>query len=251
MKKTNFKIKNSLTVQELADAVEAIASVFFQEEDDGTIKYTPYLVEYGQVVAVAKFMTTGLEFEDGENIYDTIVTDGDVYEQILDRIKSEKMNDIMKHVYDVVSYRKKINLAQTQNDTNMYLAYKMAELMDKEAEKHQKEIDAINNLNTWIDEQRELNASISKEDYEKFVKGFDANAIINTAIRNYSESELHKKNQELVAAHKQIRDGENKIVELQTAYAKERQKDSVKHVLADTQKKQRKTKTKKLTEKAE
>jgi len=59
------------------------------------------------------------------------------------------------------------------------------------------------------------------------------NDIMDAMVDKFGESELHKKNTELVTANRKIREQDNKIIDLQTAYAQEVQKDNVKNVLAD------------------
>lgn len=250
MKKTNPTIKEELTIYERADIVETIASVFFQVDDEGVEKYTPYLEEYGQIVAIAKFMVNGLEFQEGEDIYEAVKSDKELYEMILAEIGFIERS-IMSDVYDIVSYKKQMNIAQVQNEANMYVAFKMAELADKEIERNEKELETYDNLNAWIDEQRAMSSMISQEDYENFIKNFDANAIINSAISKYGESDLHKKNRELIETSRKLRKSENKIIEMQATIAKEQQKESAKNVVADKPKKTRKPRTKTTEEKAE
>ena len=61
-------------------------------------------------------------------------------------------------------------------------------------------------------------------------------AFVKAVYSQISEGDLHKKNQEIVELSRQNREKDNKIIELQTAFAKEQQKKSVKNVLADDKK---------------
>ena len=155
MKKNILKVKNDLTVQDRVNVIETIASVFFKtKEDDGSIEYTPYFKEIGQITAIAKFIIEGLEFEDNENVYESVVDDGRVHTLVKEVMNESFFYEIMDEVKDIVEYRKKEQIARIQNEANSILTYKLLELIEKEQEKTQREIEANDNLNTWIEEQR-------------------------------------------------------------------------------------------------
>ena len=242
MIKTNLKLKDTFTIYERADIVETIASAFFQENEDGTTRYTPYLKEFGMVIAISKYMIEGLEFDKDESIYNAVMTDEELREIVVSAFSD--MDIFMEDVEKIVEYKKAENLAKIQNDANMYLAFKLADLVEKESEKNSKEAEVLDKLNVWLEEQKELSSMVSQEDYQNFVKNFDANAIINSAINKYGESELHKKNLELIETNKKLKSSENKVIEMKNALIKEQQKDSVKNVVADAPKKTRSSKTK-------
>ena len=258
MKKIDPQIKNDFTLkmQDEIDAIEMIADMFFRdiEDDDGNIttKYTPYLEKIGQVNAIVRYFLTGVEFDDGEDVYDAVMEDKDIEplvkkfmvpygEKIEEPTREQKiMGQIMDKVYDMIEFRKAKMIAQTQNESNAILTYKILELIEKEREKNEKEIETTENLNAWVDEQRkqqeELNALITPEMQKEFIENFNANDIVKAVYSQISEGDLHKKNQEIVELSRQNREKDNKIIELQTAFAKEQQKESVKNVLADDKK---------------
>ena len=258
MKKIDPQIKNDFTLkmQDEIDAIEMIADMFFRdiEDDDGNIttKYTPYLEKIGQVNAIVRYFLTGVEFDDGEDVYDAVMEDKDIEplvkkfmvpygEKIEEPTREQKiMGQIMDKVYDMIEFRKAKMIAQTQNESNAILTYKILELIEKEREKNEKEIEANENLNAWIDEQRkqqeELNKVVTPEMQKNFIENFNANDIVKAVYSQISEGDLHKKNQEIVELSRQNREKDNKIIELQTAFAKEQQKESVKNVLVDDKK---------------
>lgn len=258
MKKINPQIKNDFTLkmQDEVDAIEMIADMFFREavDEDGntTTKYTPYLEKIGQVNAIVRYFLEGIEFEDGEDVYDAVMDDKDIEplvksfmipygEKITNPTREQKiMGQIMDKVYDIVEFKKANILAKVQNDSNSILTYKLLELIEKEREKLFKEIEATENLNTWIDEQRkqqeELNALVTPEMQKEFIEKFDVNAMTEAIYNKISESDLHKRNQEVVNLTREIRE-KDKIIEAQNAFAREQQKDSVKNVIADTNEK--------------
>lgn len=276
MKKINPQIKNDFTLkmQDEIDAIEMIADMFFREvtDDDGnaTTKYTPYLEKIGQVNAIVRYFLTGIEFEDGEDAYDAVMEDKDIQplvmqfmipfgEKITNPTREQKiMGQIMDKVYDIVEFRKANMLAQVQNEANAVLTYKLLELIEKEQEKTQKEIETSENLNAWVDEQRkyqeELNAVIPIEKQKEFFENFDMDAMSQSIYKQISEGDLHKLNEENVKLAKEIREKDKIIDFQQKEFAKEVQKNSVKNVLADkVDKKEDKPKTtrKRATKKSE
>ena len=258
MKKIDPQIKNDFTLkmQDEIDAIEMIADMFFRdiEDDDGNIttKYTPYLEKIGQVNAIVRYFLTGIEFDDGEDVYDAVMEDKDIEplvkkfmvpygEKIEEPTREQKiMGQIMDKVYDMIEFRKAKMIAQTQNESNAILTYKILELIEKEREKNEKEIVTTENLNAWVDEQRkqqeELNAIITPEMQKEFFEKFDVNAMTETIYKKISESDLHKRNQEVVRLAREKRELENKLIDAQSAFAREQQEETAKNVLADKQK---------------
>lgn len=252
MKKIKPEIKNEYTLklQDEIDATEMIASVFFRnvtdENGNTSTIYTPYLEKLGQVNAIAKCFISGIEFDEDEDVYDSVMDDKDIrplidtffvtYDEKSELSYHQKIfNDVMYKVYDLVSYRKSLNFANVQNEANSILTYKLLDLIDKEREKNEKEVEAMNNLNNWIAEQREqqekLNSIVTPEMQKNFIENFDMNDMTEAIYKKISEGDLHKKNKEIVEANRKIREQENKIIEMQNAFAREQQKENVKNVL--------------------
>ena len=258
MKKIDPQIKNDFTLkmQDEIDAIEMIADMFFRdiEDDDGNIttKYTPYLEKIGQVNAIVRYFLTGVEFDDGEDVYDAVMEDKDIEplvkkfmvpygEKIEEPTREQKiMGQIMDKVYDMIEFRKAKMIAQTQNESNAILTYKILELIEKEREKNEKEIATTENLNAWVDEQRkqqeELNAIVTPEMQKEFIEKFDVNAMTEAIYKKIAESDLHKRNQEVVQLAREKRELENKLIDAQSAFAREQQEETAKNVLADKQK---------------
>lgn len=258
MKKIDPQIKNDFTLkmQDEIDAIEMIADMFFRdiEDDDGNIttKYTPYLEKIGQVNAIVRYFLTGVEFDDGEDVYDAVMEDKDIEplvkkfmvpygEKIEEPTREQKiMGQIMDKVYDMIEFRKAKMIAQTQNESNAILTYKILELIEKEHEKNEKEIATTENLNAWVDEQRkqqeELNAIVTPEMQKEFIEKFDVNSMTESIYKKIAESDLHKRNQEVVQLTREKRELENKLIDAQSAFAREQQKETAKNVLADKSK---------------
>lgn len=235
MIKKNIEIKNlsTATIETKADIVNTIVNAYFQTNKDGIIEYTPYLSIIGVTIAISKYLIEGIEFENEENIYDSVVNDSEISVLIKDIISTDEFEDIMYTVNDIVEYKKVENIARIQNESFSVLAYKMLELIDKENDKTEKEIVATENLNQWINEQRELNSLITPEMQRDFAEKFNPDSLTEAIIKKYSESDLYKKNQEIIETNRQLREKDNKIVHIQNELKKKEQRNDVKNVLSD------------------
>lgn len=237
MKKTNPKIKEFISIENKTDAIKAISNSYFRKEidEDGNsfVEYVPYQSEIAQVIVIVKFFMEGIEFDENESIYDTVTSDKQLCNIINSFISSSIFSQIMEQVEDIVEYRKAENIAKIQNESNMVLSYKIMELINKETEKAEKEIQAANNLNKWVDEQRELNSLITPEMQRDFAESFDPEALTRSIIEKYTESDLYEKNKEVVKYSRQLREKDNKIINLQNELERNKQKDNVKNVIAD------------------
>lgn len=271
MKKINpqIKDKNAITIQDEIDATKLIADMYFRDikDEEGTIttEYTPYLEKVGQVNAIIRYFIDGIEVDEGEDVYDDAMKD-EIIRPLIDQFflpyledatsvifPRKLLNQIMDNVYNIVEYKKQLYLAKLQNESNSVLMYKILELIDKEREKSEKEIETTKNLNKWINEQREqqekLNAVITPEMQKDFIEKFNVETMTEAIYKQISESDLHKKNREIVEANRKIREQDNKIIELTSEVVKEKQKDNVKNTLAGDGKESKPKTTRKRTSK--
>lgn len=120
MKKNNFKVKENITFEDKANAIEYICiSLFDFDEEGDIIDYSPYYIEPAQVCAILNYFVEGIEFENGESIYDVAVADkevNDVVNQFFLKPTTAKnskltypqeiMKFVMSHVVEKVEYMK-------------------------------------------------------------------------------------------------------------------------------------------------
>ena len=79
MKKENMKIKEIITFEDKANAIEYICNSLFDFGENGEITdYSPYYIEPAQVCAIMNYFVEGIEFEDGESVYDVAIADKEV-----------------------------------------------------------------------------------------------------------------------------------------------------------------------------
>lgn len=120
MKKNNFKVKENITFEDKANAIEYICNSLFDFGENGEITdYSPYYIEPAQVCAIMNYFVEGIEFENGESIYDVAVADKEVNEIVNQfflkptTVKNPKltyqqeiMKFVMSHVVEKVEYMK-------------------------------------------------------------------------------------------------------------------------------------------------
>lgn len=248
MKKNNPRIKKDYrSLENKMNAVETIVDSCFRtfEDADGTIlttQYTPYFKKIGQVVAIVNYFLEGIELdeEDGLDIYHAVMDNKETRSLIDEFFKAGSFSqsspasffkELLNEANDIVEYRKAMLVAEAQNKANAALTRKMNELLDMEQEKNKKQLQTMENLNAWIEEQQRLNSLITPEMQRDFAQNFDAGALVDAVVKKYGESDLAAKNREIADANLTIRDQQNKIIELQNEFAKEKQKELAKGIL--------------------
>ena len=70
MTKTNVKVKESLTMEERVVITNHLVDSYFTEKDDGTVIYTPYMVDSALIIAFFLYCVDGIEFDDDDKIYE-------------------------------------------------------------------------------------------------------------------------------------------------------------------------------------
>jgi len=120
MKKNNFKVKENITFEDKANAIEYICNSLFDFDEYGeVIDYSPYYIEPAQVCAIMNYFVEGIEFENEESVYDIAIEDKEVNDVVNSFfLKStttknpkltypqEVMKFVMSHVVEKVEYMK-------------------------------------------------------------------------------------------------------------------------------------------------
>lgn len=101
MKKNNVRIKNNITITDKINAINSIVSCYFTDGE-----YTPYYLEMAQVIASVTYFMEGVEFEDGDDIYSSVIHDNEVLNIIYDIITGQDMAFVMENVKDKVDFIK-------------------------------------------------------------------------------------------------------------------------------------------------
>lgn len=112
MKKNNVRIKNNITLTDKINAINGIVSCYFTDGE-----YTPYYSEMAQVIASVTYFMEGIEFEDGDDIYSSVIQDEEILNIVDDIITGEDMTFVMKNVKDKVDFIKQ-QIIHNHDDMN-------------------------------------------------------------------------------------------------------------------------------------
>lgn len=185
MKKNNFKVKENITFEDKANAIEYICiSLFDFDEEGDIIDYSPYYIEPAQVCAILNYFVEGIEFENGESIYDVAVADkevNDIVNQFFLKpttaknpkltYQQEVMKFVMSHVVEKVEYMKQKSIHAPLRRKDM-VGEAIVELINVLSEKAN-ELN-VSEANKFIEKYNNPDASLEdfakqfmKDEYEK------------------------------------------------------------------------------------
>lgn len=100
MIKNNLKIKENITLENIRDAVECVVSYAFKYGI-----YTPYYVETGKIVAVVRYLISGLQLEENETEYSAYLLDGQV-RNIVNNYITKDPHNIFLNATDKIEFTK-------------------------------------------------------------------------------------------------------------------------------------------------
>ena len=202
------KIKDNITVFDLADVIDTVVSFIIRKDNNG-IKYTPYYKEIGYVIGVVRYLIEGIEIEEGDDIYSESNRNKEI-SNVLDTFNMKypsKYEFIMTNVADIVEQKKqeysapdftdikeqlKKSIAQEQalNDLNIKLAKKQNTLLSQQIKANDYQMKVMDSMTP--EESAELNKKLLSGEY-------DINKVTEMAVKQYLESDIHKnKEQELI-----------------------------------------------------
>lgn len=202
------KIKDNITVFDLADVIDTVVSFIIRKDNNG-IKYTPYYKEIGYVIGVVRYLIEGIEIEEGDDIYSESIRNKEI-SNVLDSFKlgyPSKYEFIMDNVTDIVEQKKqeysapdftdikeqlKKSIAQEQalNDLNIKLAKKQNTLLSQQIKTNEYQMKVMDSMTP--EESAELNKKLLSGEY-------DINKVTEMAVKQYLESGIHKgKEKELI-----------------------------------------------------
>lgn len=118
MKKTNMKIKENISFADKVNAIEYIVDSHFAFDEEGYINdYTPYFNEIATMEAYVKYFFEGLEFDEGEYIYSSILEDNEVMDLIkkFRKENSDIVSFVEGNVFDKVDFMKQKYLNDLSN----------------------------------------------------------------------------------------------------------------------------------------
>ena len=161
MKKTEVTIKEMITLPEKVNMINEIVAGYFTQDDNGAVYYTPYFKDMYYLITFFKYAVTGIEFEEGEDIYKAVVSDRQLM-QIYERWYShtyakhlteltKQIDEVISYVEDMVDFRKKLLLKESG-----LVEQKLLQLINTEIENKQMEQNTIARMDSWMEKQEKL-----------------------------------------------------------------------------------------------
>lgn len=101
MKKGKIEIKKNISIVDKVNAINLIVSSYFTDGE-----YTPYYSKMAEVMAVVTYFIEGIEFEEGEDIYDAVMQDEDLVDIVHDILFEDDMIFVKDNAKDKVEFLK-------------------------------------------------------------------------------------------------------------------------------------------------
>ena len=101
MKKGKIEIKKNISIVDKVNAINLIVSSYFTNGE-----YTPYYYDMAQVMAVVTYFIEGIEFDEGEDIYDAVMQDEELVDIVHDVLFDDDMMFIKENARDKVEFLK-------------------------------------------------------------------------------------------------------------------------------------------------
>lgn len=219
MKNNNARIKEYITETDKIFATETIASSYFNGN-----RYTPYYGDVAEIVAIAKYFIEGLEFEENENIYDSVIKDSIVMNliekfDIKTTIYCSIMDEVRTYVSDIVEFEKQKLIHNSEDMSKIVRACNV--IIDSFENFSKLDITSMNkeDLNTMMNVIKKLaEKDFSKEDFSEILKnasGFDMDQATKEIIDTKNAEIRDLKKYKALWESRNVTN-ENKIVEMPT-----------------------------------
>ena len=101
MKKGKIEIKKNISMVDKVNAINLIVSSYFTNGE-----YTPYYSDMAQVMAVVTYFIEGIEFEEGEDIYNAVMQDEELNDMVHDILFEDDMIFVKDNAKDKVEFLK-------------------------------------------------------------------------------------------------------------------------------------------------
>ena len=101
MKKGKIEIKKNISMVDKVNAINLIVSSYFTNGE-----YTPYYSKMAEVMAVVTYFIEGIEFEEGEDIYNAVMQDEELVDIVHDVLFDDDMIFIKNNARDKVKFLK-------------------------------------------------------------------------------------------------------------------------------------------------
>ena len=116
MRKKNARIKKNITFEDQLNAIDYIVSCGFKIDENGEIDYTPEYIMPGEIEAYALFFLDGIEFDNDEIKYVSIMKDTKVMSLIMKFFSTNEedsqyasiRNYVINNAYRKIDFRSQV-----------------------------------------------------------------------------------------------------------------------------------------------
>lgn len=198
MKITELKIKENITPDIIAQAIEYISNSCFI---GGT--YNPYYMGFTERLAIVQYFLDGIEFEEGDSLF--VISELDDVKKLISKFYGDKRVSEQAKVMDVV----RENVKEVVEFKKQRLIHG-ADAIESIAQKFDRFDDMLDGLYVAVDNLSKINFSeINAEDIDKTKKILDKLAASNfelneqsiaNIIKNAVNFDIDKASQEIIGA---------------------------------------------------
>lgn len=227
MIKTDIKVKDFITMEERAIITNHLVDSYFIENDDGSLTYTPYMIDPALTTIFFLYCVEGIEFDVDEKVYESVCADEELVELYTSTLSGnldgnssnskivKTIHSIMNDVIDMVEFKK----AQIVH-SNSIINNKILEILEAQEKLETLKLEIAENENKLLLQQ------INQNKYGEEVMGYmtpEETAILNKKM--LSENLDFDKLAELVTEkYLKISGSKDKIVEMVPKQTKSKQK---------------------------
>lgn len=162
MKKNVVKIKGSLSLSDIITISNIVVDNYFTVNDvTGEINYTPYLRELSFVTSFADFVLEGVEFDEEDNIYESVIGDKKLNDLYYDWTRTFEYIQICSYVDDMVEFKKQqlIHNKKSSLDSLLNTITDVVKKMDESLN--------MNDISTLLPKLAKLGENFNQEDAVK------------------------------------------------------------------------------------
>jgi hypothetical protein len=213
MVKTDVKIKEFITMEERAIITNHLVDSYFTENDDGSLTYTPYMIDSALTTIFFLYCVEGVKFGENEKVYESVCADEELVELYTTTLSTnlkkdsssnkmiETINSIMNDVIDMVEFKK-----QQIIHNNPVFNNKMLEILEVQKQLEVLKLEIAQNENKMLLQQINQNnygekvmsymtpeetASLNKK---MLNEEMDFGKLAELVTEKYLKSDNHKKN---------------------------------------------------------
>lgn len=226
MTKTNLKVIDSITIEDKIDITNHLVNSYFTEKDDGTIAYTPYMIDSALIISFFLYCVEGIEFDEDDNVYEIVCNDPELLNLYTTTLSSDPndsknpsanlikmINTIMNDVSDMVEFRK-----QQIIHNNPILNSKILDILDTQEQLENLRLEIATNENKLLQQQ------IKQNSYSEEVLSYMSPEETATLNRKMLNEDIDFNKLAEIVTERYLKDRKGNIVDMKSIPAKSKRK---------------------------